>query len=48
LAARLPPDPLTNLSIPTDSLAVARRRCKNKGIRKKRREEGNGKKGKGS
>jgi len=47
LAARLRPDPLRSLSAPPDSLALARRRCRNeegKGGGKK----GKKKKGKGS
>jgi len=39
LAAGLCPDPLTSLSTPADSLAVAGRRHGNKGKKKERREE---------
>jgi len=48
LAARLCQDPLRSLSTPAESLAVAGRRCGNKGRRKRRREEGKKKNGKGS
>jgi len=48
LAAGLRPDRLRSLSAFPDSLAVAGRRCGNKGRRKRRRKEGKGKKGKGS
>jgi len=45
---RAPPGPTKGLSAPADSLSVAGRRCGNKGMRKRRREEGKEKKGKGS
>jgi len=48
LAAGLHQDPLISLSAPPYSLAVAGRRCGNKGRRKRRKEEGKGKKRKGS
>jgi len=46
--AGLRSDPLRNLNAPPDSLAVAWRRCGNRGRRKRRREEGKGKKEKAS
>jgi len=45
---RASPGPANELKHSADSLAVAGRRCGNKGRRKRRREEGKEKKGKGS